>query len=235
MKFMNVILFPFRIFVNNSKKYKLENNGDFKKNCNTDSKIHFGNSSNGGNVIDKVKSGSGWRFGKLFRNFIALIISLFLLMVLISFIESNPRYISQFGKTNISKITHLKFIDLEGKPRFYQDVLATAITSSDISIIQIVIIFFMIFLGFRMLFTWLGNLSLGNSVEKIKGSKIFMSMAIILLPALGMLSTVIGILSSGNISREETKLIIFGPSGIGIIGYLLATVLYHFAELLDRE
>ncbi len=62
-----------------------------------------------------------------------------------------------------------------------------------------------------------------------------MSLAIVCFPALGILSTVAGILSTDVVSREDAKELIFGPSGIGIIGFLIANFFNVVAEYIDEK
>ncbi len=82
---------------------------------------------------------------------------------------------------------------------------------------------------------WLGMQATGTRTVKLAWISRFMATAMILLPALGMLSTVVGILSVGNVPQHTVKAIIFGPTGIGILGYLMATSFHALSDSLDEK
>ena len=233
MELRKIIFYPFRIFSGNPRssiRIALQ-----KGNKRGDIQGGTPKGSSGGLVVQKKITGEdiGWKYAPLLRNLVASILTFYLFILFISFIESTDAFRHRFGNIKVGDYFHIT-IDQDKTGVFYQDVLSKAVTASEISFFQVFITFILIFLGIKLILLWLGNISTGAS-QTAKGSRIFMSMSMILLPALGMLSTVIGILSSGDISSEETKVIIFGPSGLGIVGYLLATVFYHLSEYINKE
>ncbi len=178
----------------------------------------------------------GWKYGNLFSTVFsfALVASLYIYML--AFIEPTSDFQTAFGSIGLAQLFEKwgLAIPLNPKALFYRNVLGKAVCASDISLIQLLILFLTLFLGIRLTLRWLGTLGSRDVDFKDKSAGVVMRMGMILLPALGMLSTVIGILSADNIPRETAKLIIFGPSGIGIFGYIIATAFNSLVEYLNE-
>ena len=122
------------------------------------------------------------------------------------------------------------------RSEFYRDLLAKALTASDISLVQAFMMAGLLYVGTKLLLLRLGDYGVGKRARPYASAASYTSLCIYLLPAFGFLSTIIGILSAGSdIPRETIKLIIFGPSGIGMVGYIIASGLNHFAMLGEDQ
>ncbi len=168
---------------------------------------------------------------------VAFTVTTLTFIYLVAFIENTPDFVNRYGRPGIKPLVEKLGLKMPEGPRsiFYRNILAKAVSVSEISIVQMAIIYGVFFLGLKLLLSWFGNISRGGGSLCVVGVRSFMSAAMIILPALGILSTVIGILSVGNVSRETVKLIIFGPSGIGILGYLVATAFSGLSDYLGER
>jgi hypothetical protein len=126
-------------------------------------------------------------------------------------------------------------IPSEGRWAFYTDILSRAVCSSEIAFLQAVIFYVVVYSGISLGLKILGSLSTGNTLPSTHRTSSIMAFAMICLPAFGILSTVVGVLSADDISREEAKVLIFGPSGIGIIGFLMATLFNFMADYINAK
>ena len=118
---------------------------------------------------------------------------------------------------------------------FYQDVLSKAICSSEIALVQVAILMAVLFSGTKLGLQALGAEATGGRKPDIRRARCLMSLAIICMPTLGILSIVVGILSADILSRDNAKILIFGPSGIGILGFLIANGFNYMVETISGE
>lgn len=223
---IRLVLYPFRLFLN----------GGLRKSNRTAQGEPSPNqaSTTGTNMNADSK---GWPRGQLLATVTALLLTAGLFLYLTAFLESEPSFRTRFGAPGLAdRLASLGLVlPDDGRAAFYRVVLARAVSSSEVALVQVLILFFVVMLGIRMLLINLGNLSAGRGSVRAWRTGAFMSMAMILLPALGILSTVIGILSTGNVSAESLRMIIFGPSGIGILGYIIATAFHGMSEYGDTH
>ncbi|MES9902652.1 MAG: hypothetical protein ABW168_08205 [Sedimenticola sp.] len=162
-----------------------------------------------------------------------LLVLTFLLLLLLS-IEDMAVLTQRYGHLGLGEWLGWSLPEpVDGRLALYRQVVATALSASEISLLQLFLIFTELYLGIRLILIWLGISASGARI-RLEGTVRFMEMAMIVLPALGMLSTVVGVLSSSRMEREAVKIMIFGPTGIGIIGYLLAAFLHALGEQVSE-
>ena len=155
--------------------------------------------------------------------------------VVVLLVEGSTALQQRYGEIGFGQALGVS-LPLGERAVFYRDVLGAALSASEISLVQVAIIFLVLLLGLRVLLRWLGAVaSSGEADLDTRVTRAFMQLAVVLLPALGILSTVVGILSTSHASREQVKLIIFGPTGIGVLGYLIANLFYFIADAADRK
>ena len=243
-KFKKIVLFPFRIFnvgdgiVNTNKKpnHKTSPIKGFNQETDGNKRINSGTSG-----IKISKTEKLFRIGSKDAEFLAsvfaFIISTMMFLWIIAFIEETPIFINQFGDFNFSGSFGKIGIQIpkSDQSMFYQNVISKAICSSEIALIQLIILYAVMYSGIRLCLIIIGALSAGEDNPSTGKTSSIMSLAIICMPSLGILSTVVGILSADFVSREEAKIIIFGPSGIGISGFLIANFFYTISEYINEK
>ncbi len=232
MKLIKSILFPFRFFASGETLVKKSRPAGPGR----------GQAGPPGELgkpqhVDKPKMKIGWKYGNFLATSLAFLITTGVFVYLLAFIEQTPDFTKRYGRIGLeSKIEKVGIPFPEGERSvFYRSILSKAVCASEVSIVQVVLLYGVLYAGLRLVLRIFGHLSSNEKTLKVSGTRSLMSMAMIMLPALGILSTVIGILSTGEVSREEAKLIIFGPSGLGILGYLIATGFYSLADYFDER
>jgi len=116
------------------------------------------------------------------------------------------------------------------KNNFYRGIFAKATSASDISPIQLLLMAILLFALIRLLLVMAADWSVNRKMRPHSKIANYASLCVFLLPALGFLSTIVGILAADEaIPRSTIKLIIFGPSGLGMLGYILASGVNHLA------
>ena len=184
-----------------------------------------------------ASSSGGWLYGDDMADITALLLTSAIIVFLIAMLEGTYEFQTRFGYQGLTNTLAQIGLTLPSGPKwqFYQSVLARAICTSEISLVQTAITCVVLFLGFRLVLISFAIFVNGCKAQKAPATQAFMSLSIILMPGLGILSTCIGILSANQVTQEAARYIIFGPSSLGVIGFLLANTFYSLAEYVNEQ
>lgn len=236
MKIWRSLFLPFRVFSSGTSFINQKDPAPLKKHIKSQ-KIK-GQSIPMGKQLKIDSQKNGWKHGNLIATIVAFGITTFLFIYLIGFIENTYEFKRQYGNIGLSNIIReigLAFPSGQ-KALIYRKIFTNVACTSEIALIQMVILYFVLLTGFRLLLRMLGSISSGEKLPSLSGIRNFMSMAMLCLPGLGILSTAVGILAANDdISRDQAKYIIFGPSAIGVMGVLLSNFFNFVAEYLGEK
>ena len=231
MKASDILTLPLRLFIPGTRPVlltkKSKQKSVFKARSSSVDRSHH----------HSTAPASGWKYGDAMANFTALILTSAIVVFLSAMLESTYEFQNRFGYTGLTNTLAQIGLTLPSGPKwqFYQSVLARAICTSEISLVQAVITCAVLFLGFRLVLISFAILVNGSKPQKAPATQAFMALVITLMPGLGILSTCIGILSANHVTQEAARYIIFGPSSLGVIGFLLANTFYSLAEYVNEQ
>ncbi len=250
MKFLSLFFYPLRLF-SPARKTSWDDSAKRKQNPRTKDPVPkqkqsvmkhgFGvgpgrGTAHGKDIIGTAKGLFGNSLGQRggsenwsrWINLFSIVLLAFSCYVLLAWLELEPVFHQVYGYHGLIDWRSQQWIQGGGQYRY---VLAVAITASHISLIQITLLLITVFLGFRLFFLQLGIWTNGYLWHPpLKGTIRFSFLAVILQPGLGMLSSVVGVLSSSRLPTQAVTELIFGPTGIGVLGFLLAVMVQNWAE-----
>ncbi len=183
-------------------------------------------------------SRGGWQHGGLASSFLAFACCAFLLLWLVACIEPTTIFQFQFGDIGLRQVAEHIGLSFPHNERalFYRNVLARALFTSEISAVQAVIMVVLLFLLLRLLISSIAAIGAGIELPGASGVQFFAEFASIFLPACGLLSTCIAFLGMGEVlSPEEERALIFGPSAIGVCGFLMGVSTSSLAEYINER
>lgn len=193
---------------------------------------HGGSSTAGGRApASASKSASvansrtpGFRHANLLGTVVAAVTGAVGAWSLWGWIQLSPRYAFTVGVPTPDWIVGVE-------PDFWCHVFAASLTASPISLVQLVVIWLLVVSALRLGLTVVGDTGAAKPLRLFPRTARYARFCIVTLPALGMLSTCVGLLASGQVPRDVVKIIIFGPSAIGVTGLLLASAIELVAGL----
>jgi len=142
-------------------------------------------------------------------------------------IQTSPMYREDFRVPDLIK----PYLDLSTPAGvLWRHFFAAAITASPISYVQVALTLLLAIAALRMLLRKIGDWGARRATATYGGTTALALLATNLLPLLGMFSTVVGIVMAGDLPKQELKLLIFGPSGLGILGVMFGKVVYFVAR-----
>ena len=143
-------------------------------------------------------------------------------------IQTSPMYRATFRVPDLFK--SLWDLSAPGYGELWRGFFAAAVTASSISYLQVALSFLLVVAALRMLLCKIGDLGAGRGVVAYSGTATLALVASNTLPLLGMFSTIVGVVMADSLPKQELKMLIFGPSGLGILGLALAKVVYFIAR-----
>jgi len=228
MKLSTILLLPFKFFAHGNSRHSGRQSGHEG----SPDHSHRGRAGRGTKGLNP-----GWGYGNMLVFWVSFVLTSGLFLYLAAYIETTRSFLGSYGTIGLYKMASSINIPFPtgGEALFYREVLARAVCSSGVALVQIIIFYFVIFSGMKMLLQVAGSTAAGKKHIKFSGTQTLMGMAMLMLPALGILSTVFGILGADHLSKQAAKFIIFGPSGLGILGYLIATFFSSIAEYFNEQ
>lgn len=117
---------------------------------------------------------------------------------------------------------------LSASPSVPREVCAAAITSSVFGVCQAVLLGLLVLLTLRLGCRALGRLGARGPRLRSPGTASVAEMAMVVGPCMGTLSTCYGIVAASlaaGVDKQEAVLLIFPPTGLGVLILMLATAL----------
>lgn len=176
-------------------------------------------------------SRSGNRFASTLTNTISAVVTLAAAGTLWSWIQNSRRYAFDL---RLPDPYELAWDGVPFECDHWCGVLAAGFTASWVSLVQLGLLTVLIFISIRMVLRMLGDIGASRPVGARRHVAAYALLCMSLMPMLGMLSTCMGILGTDEMPRKVVKLVIFGPSAIGVSGLMLATFV-RYAALRGEE
>jgi len=142
-------------------------------------------------------------------------------------IQTSPMYRAGFKVPDLFR----PYLDLSFPAEgIWRHFFAAAVTASSISYIQVALSLLLAFAALRMLLRKVGDWGARRGAGDYSGTETLALACTNLLPLLGMFSTVVGVVMAESLPSRELRLLIFGPTGLGILGVMLGKVVYLTAR-----
>ena len=175
---------------------------------------------------EAAAGGPGFRFASVLNNTISFVVTTAAAGTLWFWIQNSRRYAFDLRLPDPYEIAG------DGVPfdcDHWCGVLAAAFTASWVSLVQLALLCILVFISIRMVLQMIGDVGASRPFVARRRVAGYAALCMSLMPMLGMLSTCLGILSTGEMPRRVIKLIIFGPSAIGVSGLMFATFVRYVA------